>query len=242
MPVEYRQAFLRGLFSADGGKVNETGSVALTVQNDRLRDQVRQMLLGLGIRTLPCKGIKRPKDNRISFGSSDYSYKLFIKDRSVFWNNIGFIQPHKQLTKPAQRWSVDRPPMAVIKRCLTPCQTSVAFKTLTKINRDRINGILRGNPCSYASLEYLMSVCGVAPPSWFSEYYLEPVSAIRDMGIEVEMYDVEMYDAVHAFVVEGVITHNSNGEYKLTAARDVGIRPLHASFEDFINSEQPQRH
>jgi len=237
LPIKYRQAFLRGLFSADGGKVNETGGVALTIQNGRLRDQVRQMLLGLGVRTLPCKGIKRPKDNRISFGSSDYSYKLFIKDRFAFWNLIGFIQPHKQLSKPPQRWSIDRPPMGVIKKCLIPCKESLEFKKLDKVHRDMINAMLNGKPCSYNSLASLMSMCNVAPPSWFNDYHLEPVLAIRDLEKNVEMYDVEMYDDVHAFLVEGVVTHNSNGEYKLTAARDVGIRPLLASFEDFINSE-----
>jgi hypothetical protein len=82
-----------------------------------------------------------------------------------------------------------------------------------------------------------MSACGVTPPSWFTDYHLEPVVAIRDLDQVVEMYDVEMYDDVHAFVVEGVVTHNSNSEYKLVAARDVGIRPLLASFEDFVNSE-----
>jgi intein/homing endonuclease len=237
LPIKYRQAFLRGLFSADGGKVNETGGVALTIQNGRLRDQVRQMLLGLGVRTLPCKGIKRPKDNKISFGSSDYSYKLFIKDRFAFWNLIGFIQPHKQLSKPPQRWSIDRPPMGVIKKCLIPCKESLEFKKLDKVHRDMINAMLNGKPCSYNSLASLMSMCNVAPPSWFNDYHLEPVLAIRDLEKNVEMYDVEMYDDVHAFLVEGVVTHNSNGEYKLTAARDVGIRPLLASFEDFINSE-----
>jgi hypothetical protein len=235
LPVEYRAAFLRGLFSADGGKINKTGSVALTIQNDKLRDQVRQLLLTLGIRALPCKGTAKPKNCLL--GQSDVSYKLFVKDRAAFWSLVGFIQPHKQLDKHTMKWNIDRPSWGVIKSCLEPCQKSSLFRKLPKSRRDMINAILNGKACSYNSLAALMAMCEVVPPFWFVDYNIEAVSDIRNLNQRVEMYDVEMYDDVHAFAVEGVITHNSNNQYKLEAARDVGIRPLLASFEDFINAE-----
>jgi len=37
------------------------------------------------------------------------------------------------------------------------------------------------------------------------------------------------------FIANGFVVHNSNNEYKLEAHRDVGIRPLVAQFEDFVN-------
>jgi hypothetical protein len=240
LPVEYRAAFLRGLFSADGGKLNKSGSVCLTVQNDRLRDQVRQLMMSLGIRTLPCKGIKRPERQSLTSirNEGQFSYKLNVKDRDVFWNLVGFIQPHKQLDNKAECWNIDRPSPAIIKKCLEPCVLSTCFVDLDRRTRDNIKNTLKGTrSCSYQYLSRSMSLCGITPPSWFNDYYLESVVSTKGLEQDVEMYDVEMYDNIHAFVVEGVVTHNSNQEYKLEAARDVGIRPLLSSFEDFINAE-----
>jgi intein/homing endonuclease len=232
LPVPYRQAFLRGLFSADGGKLNDRGSVALTIQNDILRDQVRQLLIGLGIRTLPAKGYARD-----GFGGKRFSHKLFIKDREAFWNQVGFIQSWKQPDKTVESWSNDKPSFAVVKKCLAPCLSTPGFKELTKGVRDATVSILNGKKTvSYQFLRRIMSESGVMAPPWFDDYNIEPVIAVCDLGKDIEMFDVEMFDDVHAFVVDGVITHNSNPEFKLEAARDVGIRPLLAGFEDFINT------
>lgn len=57
MPIWCREAFLRGFFSADGGKLNDQGAVAITIQNDKVRDQTRQLLMSLGIRTQYCKEV-----------------------------------------------------------------------------------------------------------------------------------------------------------------------------------------
>jgi intein/homing endonuclease len=237
LPKRYRQAFLKGLFSADGGKVNEKGSVALTIHNDRLRDQIRELLLSLGIRTLPCKGLYTWSS--FTKGAKRFSPKLFIKDREKFWNEIGFCQPHKQLSADKfQKRSVDRPSDAIIKKLLVPCQGTEGYKKIKKWERDNICSILSGRMgCSYQYLEKLVLLCGGELPEWFTDYHLEPIRTIVDTGTVVPMYDVEMFDDIHAFIVDGVVTHNSSGEYKMTAARDVGLRPLLASFEDFINAE-----
>jgi hypothetical protein len=162
---------------------------------------------------------------------------LFIKDRAVFWDLVGFCQPHKQPIKQVEQWSIDRPPLSVVKKCLLPCVSSVVFDSFTKSFKDGVKRTLGGGSCSYQYLEKVMTRCGVEIPEWFNDFYLEPIKNIADLQQKVEMYDVEMYDDVHAFSVEGVITHNSNSEYKLEAARDVGIRPLLTHFEDFINSD-----
>ena len=232
LPVSYRQAFLRGLFSADGGKLNNRGSVALTIQNDILRDQVRQLLMGLGIRTLSAKGYARE-----SFNGKTFSHKLFIKDREAFWNQVGFVQAWKQPDKNVESWSNDNPSFSIVKKCLTPCISTPGFKKLTKGVRDATVSILNGKkPVSYQFLRRIMGECEVKAPSWFEDYNIEPVLAIRDLDKDIEMFDVEMFDDTHAFIVEGVVTHNSNPEFKLEAARDVGIRPLLGGFEDFINT------
>lgn len=233
LPIEYRAAFLRGLFSADGGRIGH-GDVALTIQNDRLRDQIRQMLLGMGIRTLKWNGLVRR-----SFGDvKTFSHKLVIKDKKRFWDTIGFSQSFKQYNgKDPEKWTIARPPIGIVKACLAPCLVSSKFKGLSKGQRDYIKKALRGGSCTFQRLERLASDCGVELPKWFNDYYFESIRRIVDTDTVVDMYDVEMFDAEHAFVVDGVITHNSNTEWKLQAARDVGIRPLLGQIEDFINSE-----
>ena len=63
------------------------------------------------------------------------------------------------------------------------------------------------------------------------------VSYLVETKDYIDMVDVTMDNEDHAFVVNGIVTHNSNSEYKLEAARDVGIRPLLIHFEDFINAD-----
>jgi len=67
------------------------------------------------------------------------------------------------------------------------------------------------------------------------DFNCESVVRLADLEQDVEMADVEMYDENHAFIANGFVVHNSNNEYKLEAHRDVGIRPLVAQFEDFVN-------
>lgn len=236
LPVEYRRAFLRGLFSADGGVIDKTGGVCLTIQNDKLREQVRQLLIGVGIRTLHWNGV-----NRWSLGDKTkktFSHKLVVKDRNVFWSDIGFIQAHKQAGKKEQKWSIDPVPLGVLQKYLGKVLDTDGYRALSKGKRDSVKSILVGKSnCSYQLFEKTLAVCGVDKPEWVEKYYVESVFSVRDLEQKVGMYDVEMYDDVHAFIVNGVLTHNSNNEWKLQAARDVGIRPLLAQFEDFINAE-----
>lgn len=228
LPVEYRAAFLRGLFSADGHATKQ-GAVVLTCQDDRTRDQVRQLLLGLGIRTLPCKGIVRE-----SFGEKTLSKKLFVKDRAEFWERIGFLQSHKKVRQKKELWSNDRPADGLISAVATACRNAPGFKQLSKPKRDLFMAAASGGSITYQKLREFAAACGYKNEI-LDNYHVERVTNKEDLGRDVEMFDVEMFDDVHAFVVDGVLTHNSNNEYKLQAARDVGIRPLLSGFEDFVN-------
>jgi hypothetical protein len=92
--------------------------------------------------------------------------------------------------------------------------------------------------CSQSVLERNLSEAGIPLPEWMKDFYLEEVVSLEQTGEMVEMADVEVFDNVHAFITEGVVVHNSesNSEYKLEAHRDLGIRPLIALWEDFLNT------
>ena len=64
---------------------------------------------------------------------------------------------------------------------------------------------------------------------------MEQVVDIVDKNEKEEMVDVEVFDNTHAFVLQGMVVHNSNSEFKLTAARDTGLRPLIMKWEEFFN-------
>lgn len=63
------------------------------------------------------------------------------------------------------------------------------------------------------------------------------VSEIEPLEGQIKMVDITVYNDEHAFVANRIVVHNSesNSEFKLTAARDVGLNPLVKQWEDFIN-------
>lgn len=236
LPVEYRQAFLRGLFSSDGHPP-KSGQVALTLQKDVVREQVKQMLLGLGIRTLPCKGI-----DRCGVGGRSFSHKIFVKDREQFWEQIGFLQPHKAARRKRELWTVGAVPARLAANLLQPVLTTTAYAQWDKGCRDNIRAVVqadKGNAqrsISWGSLKATLEQAFGSAPDWLRDYHFEPVSDLVTHETEIDMVDVEVFDDSHAQILQGFQVHNSNNEYKLEAARDVGIRPILANFQDFLNN------
>jgi hypothetical protein len=232
LPLEYRRAFLRGLFSADG-HATKTGAVVLTIQDDRTREQVRQMLLGLGIRTLGCEGIVRGENTL----GGDIQKQLFIKDKNSFWGQIGFLQAHKQARRRDQKWSLGEVPAGLAAKLSNLVRASAAYSTWSKGVRDHLTAISSGKPkVSFNRLRRAMEDAGVPLPTWMTDYHLEPVTDLVVHQTRVPMVDVEVFDSQHAQILQGFQVHNSNNEYKLQAARDVGLKPLIKQWEDFINA------
>jgi hypothetical protein len=95
-------------------------------------------------------------------------------------------------------------------------------------------------------VESIARTYGTQLPAWTSEYYQESIVALEVSDEVIEMVDIEVFDDTHAFMANGVMVHNSRGtnsqalsesntEWKLEAARDIGIRPLLAQFQNFMN-------
>ncbi len=62
------------------------------------------------------------------------------------------------------------------------------------------------------------------------------ISKLASLGIKIQMVDVEVFDNQHSFILQGFQVHNSSNEYKVTAARDTGLRPIMSQLEDFLNA------
>ncbi|NJO48090.1 MAG: hypothetical protein HC840_00075 [Leptolyngbyaceae cyanobacterium RM2_2_4] len=227
-PVEHRTAFLKGLFSADG-HATENGSVILTIQEENAREDVRQMLIGLGIRTTSMKGL-----NRDSFGQKQLSYKLSIKDRNIFWNQIGFIQEHKQSRIKEQLWIVEEIPKDILASLSKKCLDNGSC--LSKIDRDvLVSAAAEKRSISKNRLMNLAEQTNTKLPDWLFDFHIEKVTELTNTEETIEMVDIEVFNDEHAFMLQGIQVHNSNNEFKLTAARDTGLRPLILKFQTFFN-------
>jgi hypothetical protein len=238
LPEEYRASFLRGLFSADGGiSKGSCGSIILTAASPKIRHDVRQLLLTLGIRTRFSEGnLKQIFKNGSDRETVQGKNKLYIKDKRAFFEKVGFLQDHKQ---PLIKWLEGNEASEKL-----PLSTQIKYvkklieSDLPRVYKRNIYGFASGDPKKRMSVSQLLSLLDKAnldAPQWLKEYHCEQVRHISVSENLVEMADVTMYDDTHAFVANGIIVHNSNNEYKLNAGRDVGIRPLLAQFQDFLN-------
>lgn len=236
LPVEYRTAFLRGLFSADGSRGKNSLATRIVIHDDRLRKQTRDLLLGLGIRTQRHEGLKKQEINGTARRMVEGSSTLSIKDKDIFYELIGFLQPYKVpeqklLGNSDKKWR--KLPAKLVQHLFgeVPSSGNYDRKKHPNARRAALNG------CSLSYVERFMEDHGREIPSWVYDYHFEEVVELEVTNEVIEMADVEVFNNEHAFVAQGVIVHNSesNNEYKLNAARDVGIRPLLSKIQDFIN-------
>jgi len=66
---------------------------AITIQNDTVREQTRQLLMGLGIRTLRCDGVNRCSGFVGAVGEKPRATSFLSRTALRFWRQIGFVQP-----------------------------------------------------------------------------------------------------------------------------------------------------
>lgn len=230
-PIEYRAAFLRGLFSADG-HASTNGQIILTIQNEEVRESVRQLLIGMGIRTLPYKGINR----RSGFtNGKTFSHKLSIKDTNIFWQYIGFNQKHKQDRKKQKLWTIGSLPENVMKN-MSQLLLDKANNNIEKTEHDILVSASQGK--RKTTKEYIIKIAQkikLELPKWFMESNFDVIDQLIDHNKTIEMVDIEVFNNEHMFMLNGFMVHNSSNEFKLTAARDTGLRPLILKFQTFFN-------
>lgn len=215
LPLEYKTAFLRGMFSADGHNAKGR-SPAITIANDKTREQIKLLLLSLGIRTNLSEGL-----NKMAFDGAKRTYRkapsyLRIKDRDLFFELIGFIQKHKQpvaLTKTNESNKHSKIATSTVLKYLRQVRLAndASGKTLlTRQQRMDMNSILVGQDgCSHGRLVRFLEAAKLAVPQWMQDYGFEPVVEIENTEQLVPMFDLSVYDDEHRFMGNGVYLSNS---------------------------------
>lgn len=219
----YRCAFLRGLFSADGNREGEYGA-RLTISNNVLRKQVRNLLLSIGVRTASCEQGKTGEYFNKVICTPKF---LTIRDNKIFAEKVGFIQRHKLPIREIEDSKRSIPRSVIVKYCELAHTKHKENKIFNEKEMANLRAIIKdGQSCTYNRLIGILNQAEIERPKFWEEYYFEKVVSLTQTDEIVAMYDVEVFDNTHAFVADGVIVHNSHK-----------MMIIEADKMDFINTQ-----
>lgn len=215
LPDEYKAAFLRGFFSADGN-LAKGRSPAITISNTRKRDQTRLLLLSLGIRTNLSEGKTKLNINGKERVHVEAKSVLRIKDRDAFFDKVGFLQDHKQPVEMKRDRELGKTsrlaPITTIHyaRLVSAANKEKEYSLLTRRERMDLNSVICGSDgCSINRLISYMNKTGIEIPDWMENYHFEPVVELEDTGTSVPMFDVSVESDGHYLMISGVFASNS---------------------------------
>jgi hypothetical protein len=234
-PTAAKNHFLKGLFSADGNNAKRR-QPAITISNADIRQEVKDLLLSVGIRTCLSEG----KHKLVIIGNKrSYEEKpsvLRIKDKTRFFDSVGFLQEHKQPSvgkKPNEVGKNDRLPRSVVCKFLAEVREANSksqYTLLSRRERMDLNSIMSGaDVCSKPRLLRYTTKANIAVPSWILDYHFAEVVEVHNTGLLVPMYDVSIDHEEHQFVGGNVLSSNSWKTPILQAEQGVEWIDLHPS-------------
>jgi hypothetical protein len=237
LPIAFRAAFLRGLFSADGNCARHRNPL-ITIADHRVRGQVRLLLLSLGIRTCLSEGRSKIWIHNRDRGVVLAPSYLKVKDKDRFFTVVGFIQAHKQprsVRKVNEAGKSSRVAHATVLKYLRLVRSANDARgkhLLPRRQRMGMNSILTGQDgCSLPRLLRFLRAVGISPPAWLTSYHFEPVVEIEQSGKSIPMFDLEVRDSRHQFCASGVMCHNS-WRTPITNAEDLQWISMQANNRD----------
>lgn len=212
----YRKAVLRGLFSADGyvGFASHGRHIELTVTSPKLKSNVIDLLLSLGIRSNSF--IEKKYEGQLS---PNGDRRLLIKDKDLFMSEIGFIQSYKTasyLKRERSPYVIDEAPVSFIKSFATKLRLFYRGldkndQFLTKTERHDLQNISSGNQkASLSKVLFYAEKMNYPIPCFLKDFNLTKVTSLKISDDDAEMVDVEMFNESHQFIANGIVVHNSN--------------------------------
>lgn len=206
LPMAQRCAFLRGLFSADG-HLGSSDVPVLGCTDRALLQDVQRILISVGIRCRWTHGkIKK------AFGQRLQSYddgRLYVYDKDLFFDRIGFYQNHKQpVLGTYQGTRADVVSKSFARRA------AQRLKSRDIVDR-RIRGLLEDPPRWGVTRSWLSERAERAGDTDLLEdlqWSQTAVLSVEASDLEVEMYDVSVDSEFHGFTVDGIVVHNSELE------------------------------
>jgi intein/homing endonuclease len=214
---ECRCAFIRGFFSADGSTAKNSTSPQITIVDNRLRRQFRELLLAEGIQCTYSEGNVRRKTS-LNKEPHEGGFLLLIKNRKDFFEKISFLQEYKQrspLLNYKEPFSLHPKMMQKIANDMrVEAFKRSVFKEENQISKDlsrKLIGIGIGHDgISQTGLCEVAEKMNFDLPYEYNDFYFSEVKFLEETDEEVEMYDVEVFDNEHQFIANGILTHNSH--------------------------------
>ena len=204
LPLKYRYAFLRGLFSADGHRSSGNTPFLGCTDNVLLAD-VQRLIQSCGMRSR-----WYPATIKKDFGKGLKTYsasKLYVYDKEKFYEKVGFIQPHKNLIpEHTQGTRADCVCETFARRVATGVKT--LFSKTPQISR--LKGLIK-NPARWGvTRNWLETKVDYKEPDLY--WNQNKVKEVIKTNTSVQMYDLSVFDDFHGFTVDGLVTHNSELE------------------------------
>lgn len=203
LPIKYRAALLRGLFSADGhtqnNPVHHYKIPSLHIQCNELRQSALQLLYSIGVATREFK-----------YGKEYVGYDLRISDIDSFVQKVGYLQDYKNegikranITK--NKW--DLLPTNVCKYLAH----LIGRKNVKGYNKTTIDAVKAGRRIlSRNKAIELLNEADLEIPWWLS-YQMIYIEELIETGRIELMYDIEVFDDKHLFLANFIGVHNSQG-------------------------------
>lgn len=213
---EYRCAFLRGWFSADGHCDYQSGyRINLACSNHELQQQCRELLICEGIQ---CTSFEE-KQNSKGLSKTRKDSVLLIRNTELFIEKIGFLQQYKNDSLPEKKksWYIkDDAPKEYIMYLAT--ELRLYYKNLSKeeqclswLERHDIQNIGKGHQkASLSKVLYYAKKIGYQLPQELIDFNMIQIKNLWEENDFVEMVDVEMYNENHQFISNGILVHNCN--------------------------------
>lgn len=197
--LQNRAAFLRGYFDADGTVSRSAGAVSVRSANVGLLRETYALLRSVGVRA----------------ALRETSHRVSVLDRDAFRERIGFTVEYKVariwgLTHNPQMGRNVRIPPDIVSAVGYGIYHSAEYAHLPRAKKSAVLRLCMGSG-SKVQCENLMGLCGMSPPEEFIYDYTRVVGKI-DHRTSIEMYDIEVFDDLHAFVADGVVVHNSSAD------------------------------
>ena len=214
---ECRCAFIRGMFSADGCTIKSSLSPQITIVNNRLRHQFRELLLAEGIQCTYSEGNVRRK-TKLNKEPHEGGFLLLIKNRKDFFERISFIQPYKQRSSLLDYKEPFSLHPKMMQRIANEMRVEAfrrnVFKEENQIDKNlsrKLIGIGIGHDgITQAGLLEVAEKMNFDLPYEYNDFYFSEIKFLEETEEEVEMYDVEVFDNEHQFIANGILTHNSH--------------------------------
>ncbi len=205
------EAFLRGLFHADGSLSRSGGApnVRLATVSERLAREVQSLLLRLGIRASIHEHSTAASGYRPSAGTAWVVYVGGLDNVRVFAERVGFLgskhAPLAACLKKQRRGfagALDRVPAVANSRVREiKAERGLSWAEVGWREQGKLMSRERARELGDCLDDSVLCRLGNSDVLW------EEVTAVRSAGRE-QTYDITVED-VHNFAVDGFITHNS---------------------------------